>query len=146
MEFWFLVLLRWLHIGAAVIAVGGTAMLRCILIPALQGRPEQDEILSRVRTTFKRWIHISIAVLLGTGFYNYLAVAGPRVAEAGDRMKPYHPVMGMKILLSLALFGIALMLLAPVPSFHARRKTWLAVNLGLAAVITLLGAYLRRLW
>ncbi|MBM3459505.1 MAG: hypothetical protein FJX77_13370 [Armatimonadetes bacterium] len=146
MDFWLNVAMRWLHVGAAVVGIGATFVLRCVLIPALAGRPEGDELLGRVRSVLKRWIHGAIGVLLLTGFYNYLVVASPRAAEAGEKLKPYHPIMGTKILLSLALFGIAILLLVPVPSFHARRKMWLTVNLVLAGLILFLGAFLRRLW
>jgi apolipoprotein N-acyltransferase len=61
-------------------------------------------------------------------------------------MASYHPVMGVKILVSLALFAVALLLLAPNSPLHEKRKTWLSVNVVLGLAILLLGAYLRRLW
>ena len=75
-----------------------------------------------------------------------MVVAIPRVAAAGEKMKAYHPVMGVKIILSFVLFGVAMALLSQAPAFHQRRNTWLTVNSVLGLVILLLAAFLRRLW
>lgn len=144
------VLMRWLHVASAVVGVGGTVMLRFVLLPVLSQLPNGDEILTAVRKPFKRLMHSAIGILLLTGFYNYMAVAMPAVRaakEAGkEAMTAYNPVMGVKILLSLVLVGIAFALLAPVPSFHEKRKMWLSVNVVLGFGIILLAGYLRRLW
>jgi putative copper export protein len=148
--FWFNVLMRWLHVGAAVVGVGGTLMMRLVVLPALERLPNGGEVLQAIRPAFKRLIHSAIGLLLLTGFYNYIAVAIPKVRAFREAvpnpMAGYHAVMGGKILLSLVLFGIALALLAPVPSFHENRKSWLSVNVVLGLAILALGAYLRRLW
>lgn len=148
--FWFNVLMRWLHVAAAVAGVGGTLAMRFVVLPVLSTLPDGDAVLGALRPPFKRLIHAALGLLLLTGFYNYLVVSIPRVRaarEAGNAaLALYHPLMGGKILLSLALFTIAILLLAPVPSFHAQRKTWLSVNVVLGLLILLLGAVLRRLW
>jgi uncharacterized membrane protein len=142
--------MRWLHVAAAVIGVGGTVIMRFAVLPALAAVPNGEEILEQIRAPFKRLIHASLGIVLLTGFYNYLAVTSPRAAEMREQgveaFRMYHSVMGVKILLSLALFAIAIVLLKPVPSFHANRKSWLSVNVVLGMAILLLGAYLRRLW
>jgi len=143
-------LMRWLHVAAAVVGVGGTVMMRFVVLPALERLPNGDEVLQAIRPAFKRIIHSALGTLLLTGFYNYMAVAIPKVRAAKeqglDQFSAYHPVMGLKILLSFVLFAIAIMLLKPVPSLHENRKTWLSVNVVLGLVIMLLAAYLRRLW
>ena len=141
---------RWLHVASAVVGIGGTVMMRFVVLPALERLPNGGDVLQAIRPAFKRVIHSAIGLLLLTGFYNYLAVAIPAVRaarEAGNEaLQRYHMVMGTKILLSLALFVIAILLLKPVPSFHENRKSWLSVNVVLGLLILLLGAYLRRLW
>jgi uncharacterized membrane protein len=150
MMFWLSVLFRWLHVAAAVVGVGGTVAMRFAILPALERLPNGAEVLAAIREPFKKIIHSALGLLLITGFYNYLMVAIPKLRaqrEAGDlHMAPYHGIMGAKILLSLALFTIAIMLLKPVPALHENRKTWLSVNVVLGMVIMLLAAYLRRLW
>ena len=148
--FFFNVLMRWLHVVAAVAGVGGTLMLRFVLLPVLEQLPNGAETLAKVRPGFKRLIHSSLGILILTGFYNYLALVIPKVRllrESGaDQLAAYHPVMGVKIILSLALFAIATMLLMPVPAMHEKRKSWLTVNAVLGLTIMLLAAFLRRLW
>lgn len=149
-QFWINVLLRWLHVAAAVVGVGATITMRFVVLPALAALPNGGEVLDRIRKPLKGLIHGAIGTLLLTGFYNYLIVAAPKVRaarEAGETtLSSYHPVMGLKIILSLVLFTIAMLLLKPVPSFHENRKTWLSVNVMLGLLIMLLAAYLRRLW
>jgi hypothetical protein len=148
--FWLNVLMRWAHVAAAVAGVGGTIMMRFVVLPALAGRSDGAEILAAIRTPFKRLFHTVMGLLVLTGLYNYLVVAAPKakaLREAGNEaLKAYHPVMGTKILISLVLFGIGIALLKPVPAVHENRKTWLTVNTILGLIILLLGAFLRRLW
>lgn len=144
------ILARWLHVASAVVGVGGTILMRFVVLPALAQLPNGGEVLDRIRPGFKKLIHSAIGLLLLTGFYNYLVVAAPNVKklrEAGvEQMARYHMVMGTKIILALGLFTIAILLLKPVPSFHENRKQWLSVNTVLGLLILLLSAYLRRLW
>jgi hypothetical protein len=149
-EFWLNAFMRWLHVASAVVGVGTTVAMRFAVLPALQQLPNAGEVLDAIRRPVKRLIHGAIGVLLLTGLYNYLFVAIPAVRRAREAgiaaLEPYHALMGVKILLSLALFTIAILLLAPVPSFHENRRTWLSVNVVLGLVILALAAYLRRLW
>lgn len=148
--FWLNLVMRWLHVAAAVAAVGGTLMMRFVILPALATLPNGGEVIDRIRPLFKKLIHSAMGILLLTGFYNYLVVAIPKVRALKEQgvttMAAYHPVMGAKILLSLVLFAIAIMLLMPVPSMHEKRKTWLTVNAVLGLLILFLAAFLRRLW
>jgi putative copper export protein len=149
-ELWFNVLMRWLHVASAVAGVGGTIMMRLVILPALGRLSNGAEVLEAIRPAYKRITHGAIGLLLLTGFYNYLMVAAPAVNAFREvdpnPMKAYHPVMGTKIILSFALFGIAYALLKPFPKVHENRKTWLSVNVVLGLAILLLAAFLRRLW
>lgn len=144
------ILFRWLHVTAAVAGIGGTLLMRFVILPVLAQLPNGGEVLDKIRAPFKTLIHSALGTLILTGLYNYVVVAIPnvrRLKEAGvEQMARYHMVMGTKILLALGLFVIAILLLKPVPSFHENRKTWLSVNVVLGLVILLLSAYLRRLW
>jgi hypothetical protein len=148
--FWINVLMRWLHVASAVVGVGATVAMRFIVLPVLGQLPNGGEVLDAIRPVLKRVVHSAIGLLLLTGLYNYVVVAIPLVRQfkeaSPNPMAAYHGIMGAKILLSLALFTIAILLLKPVPSFHENRKTWLSVNVVLGMVILLLAAYLRRLW
>jgi uncharacterized membrane protein len=147
--FWVNVLMRWVHVASAVAGVGGTLMMRFVVLPALDRLPNGQEILSSIHPFFKRLIHTALGLLLLTGFYNYW-LAIEKIHGLKDQGLPYphayHMVMGTKIILSLALFGIATMLLSPSSKLAENRKQWLSVNVVLGLVIMLLAAYLRRAW
>jgi putative copper export protein len=147
---WLNMLVRWIHIVSATVAVGGTVIIRFAVLPALASHPNGEEVRQGIHRTFKRLIHTAIALLLATGFYNYLAVTGPqasRLKNAGlAGFGTYHPVIGVKIILSLVMFTIALLLLKPVPGMDANRKTWLSVNVVLGLLVLALAVYLRYLW
>jgi hypothetical protein len=149
------VLMRWLHVGSAAAALGVTLAMRLIVLPALERLPNGAEVLDALRPKLKAVIHGALGLAIVTGIYNYVVVAIPKVRAAKElaeqtgvatKLTRYHPVIGVKILLSLALFTLAILLLKPVPSMHENRKTWLSVNLVLGLLVFLLGAYLRRLW
>jgi hypothetical protein len=142
-------LMRWLHIVSAVAGIGATLMMRFAVLPALARMPNGDEVLAQIRPGFKRLIHAALGTVLLTGLYNYVVVSIPKVRElkeANPALSSYHPVMGAKILVSLALFAIAILLLQPLPSMEQNRKTWLSVNVVLGLLILLLASFLRRLW
>jgi len=154
--FWLNVLMRWLHVGAAVVGLGTTIAMRFAVLPALASLPNGAEVLDRIRPGVKRVIHSALGVLILSGFYNYIMVSIPAVRNAKKVGSPalqqalqqpsYHMLMGMKIILAIVLFVIAILLLKPVPAFHENRKTWLSVNTVIGLVILLLSAYLRRVW
>jgi len=155
-EFWLNVVMRWLHVGSAVVALGTTVAMRFAVLPMLAGLSNGAEVLNVLRPGVKRVIHSALGVLILSGFYNYIVVArravhnakeGGNAALAQALSSPsYHMVMGIKIILALAIFAIAILLLKPVPSFHENRKSWLSVNVALGAIVLLLSAYLRRVW
>lgn len=138
-------LAQWLHLGAAVVAVGGVLYARAVLGPALRALPpeERAQVLRAAGRRFHPILWAAIALLLVTGLYNVVLAAD---AHAADPL--YWQLLGLKIVLAVALFGLALAVTLPVAAFAGiarRRPEVLLVNLGLAAVILYLSAWLRRL-
>ena len=138
------ILMQWLHVVAAVLAVGGVACVRFAILPAIEELDEgaREELLEVIQTRFRQII--SMGLLLVTGLYN-VGVA----ASAGTLTTPayLHPVI-VKIVLALIVFKIAFMLMIPGPAFSgvkANRKKWLTINFVLGLVVILIAAYLRRL-
>lgn len=135
--------MQWIHLVAAVLAVGGTAFLRLVLLPSFVSLDQQarGRIMAGVARRFFPILWASIAALLASGLYNV-------VLALPVRAPIYHGILGLKILLALVVFGIALALTLPLPALgpiQRRRPLWLAVNLVLAALVILLSAALRRL-
>jgi uncharacterized membrane protein len=142
--------LQFLHLISAVLAIGGVFFMRFILYPAMANlSPEKADvrqaISAKILPRFRIMIHSAIAILLATGTYRFI-----RNLPDLRGWTEYHAVFGVKVLLSLVLFGIAIALtLPPAPNpnpFQRRREKWLAVNFVLGVIILLLSGYLRRIW
>ena len=127
------VLLRFVHVAGAAVAVGAVAATTA------RGLPPAAFV------GLRRLFHIGAGLALASGFYNYLVVAIPALQDTGFS-GGYHPLMGMKILLAAAFvvagtIGFRRAESNPIP---ARAVLLMTLFLGLA--ILMLGAYLRRLW
>lgn len=135
--------MQWAHLVSAVVAVGGTAFLRFVLLPAAAGLDEgaRKALMGRVLGRFRPVLWSCIGVLLLTGLHNMAMVAG-------TASSPYLSALTVKIALAFILFAVAFALTIPGAMFagmQARRKTWLTVNVVLALMVVFLSAYLRRM-
>ncbi|HEY8370439.1 MAG TPA: hypothetical protein VIM86_14100 [Thermodesulfobacteriota bacterium] len=136
---------QWLHLGAAVAAVGGVLYLRVVLLASLRAVPAEQRaiVLEAAGRRFHPILWASIAILIVTGLQN---VALGAAAHAANPL--YWRLLGLKVVLALVLFALALGLSLPLPALAGlkrRRPQVLVVNLLLAAAILLLSAMLRRL-
>jgi uncharacterized membrane protein len=136
---------RWLHVLAAVVAVGGAFFMRFVLMPTATSVLSTEEH-ERLRTPLlKRWtivVHSSILVFLLTGFYNYLAIT--RFEHEGQPL--YHALFGIKFLLALCVFALAIALTSRSEAFAAIRansRWWLAVLVVLGIMVVMLGGVMR---
>lgn len=140
-------LLRWLHIGSAIVAIGGAFFMRFALMPAATATLDEashDKLREALR---KRWfivVQVCIAILLVTGGINFVLLAMPPKVEP----MPYHAIFGVKFLAAMGVFFIASVLVGRgqgMAAFRANRKKWLTNLLSLAAVIVLLSGILNRI-
>lgn len=134
---------RWTHVGTAIVLVGGSAFLTFAVLPSLQllSAEQKTEFLDALRSRWKKFVHGGIALLLVSGFYNYLMAMQVR---KGDKL--YHILMGNKILLALILMGLVSVLVGRSTRFAALRKEpkrALGIALLLAAAIVMISGYLR---
>jgi uncharacterized membrane protein len=137
---------RILHVGTAIVVVGGTFFIRFMLIPAAT-QNLADDVHARLRSavirTWKRVVHAGIALFVVTGGLNYYRV----IAKGTHKADPlYHALLGTKILLALVIFFIASVLVGRSPAFEGLRRNaprWLLVNVLLAATIIALSGYLK---
>lgn len=132
----------WMHLMAAVVALGGMGFILLILIPALGVlSTEQREALTKAVARRFRWASWSaIVLLLISGLYN---IHSSFWEEPWGRAWKF---LTLKILLAFALFGIVIALSIPLRFFdrlRARRQSWLLVAFILGVVVVLLSAYLR---
>jgi hypothetical protein len=142
-----LLITRWLHIGAAIVAIGGAFFMRVALMPAANSTLD-DATHAKLREALrKRWfivVQTCIAILLVTGGINFVMLALPPKIEP----MPYHAIFGVKFLAALGVFFIASVLVGRgegMAKMRANRARWLTVLLVLAAVIVILSGVLNRL-
>jgi uncharacterized membrane protein len=136
-------LMQWIHVSAAVVAVGGMAFLLFLLFPSARALspPERDVLMRKIQERF-RWVSWSaIFLLVGSGLYNvrayYWELAWGRAWK----------FLTLKILLALMVFAVSLMLTVPLPYFdkiRAQRQRWLGIAFALAMIVILISTYLRR--
>jgi uncharacterized membrane protein len=144
-SFELIVIAQWLHVMAAVVAVGGVAFVRFVLLPASESMADEQrqEMMGAVVDRFRKILWISIGLLLITGLYNVdFAASNGSLAS-----KPYLYGLIAKIVIALVVFKIGFMLTVPGDAFasiKANRKKWLMINFVLGMVVVLIAAYLRR--
>ena len=134
--------MQWVHVGAAIIGVGGIGFLAFVLLPSTGIlNADQRDLLMRVVQRRFRWVSWSvIGLLIVSGLYNAgLAWDVP--------WGTYWKFLTLKIILAFFVFAIALCLTLPLKSlerFRARRQMWLSVAFAVAMIVILISAYLRR--
>jgi uncharacterized membrane protein len=140
------VISRWLHVTSAIALMGGAIFAVLAVIPALAVLDEETrkQIKTAIRSRWSKVVMIGIALLLATGFYNYLAVTGP--AHQGDNKGLYHGLMGGKILIALVVFFLASVMVGRSAKFDGMRRQdrkWLSIIILLAAIVVGIGSYLK---
>jgi uncharacterized membrane protein len=138
------VLFRWIHVGTAIVVLGGSVFMRFVLMPAAAALPdaEHDALRQRVMGRWKKFVMIGIFLFLVSGFYNYLVVSIP----AHKVYKLYHPLIGTKILLAFVVFFLASALTGRSVAFEGIRKNnkkWLLITIALAAIIVAISGVLK---
>ncbi len=141
-----LLISRWAHISAAIIAVGGAAFLRFVLHPAARNAldDEQHQVLREaVRRRWSLVLFACIGVLFVTGGANFVILAFPPKIEP----MPYHAIFGLKFLVALTIFFIGSALAgrsAGLAKMRENSAKWLGVLLVLAALVILLSGTLAQ--
>jgi uncharacterized membrane protein len=140
---------RWVHVGTAIVLVGGSVFMRFVLAPAATATlpdAEHAALRERVLATWKLFVHIGVLLFILSGFYNYLVVTLPK--HKGDSL--YNALMGIKILLAFGVFFIAEALVgksAGLKKIREKRNTWLMIAVLLSAVIVGIAGFLKvRTW
>lgn len=143
------VVLRILHILAAVAAAGGAMFQLLALHPSLAGLDDGSRRALRTQIA-RRWsvvVVLAIVVLLLTGLVNFVAYAVPDMKASPHKML-YHGVFGLKFAAALAAFHSAAVLVLPGPRGDRHRDKagfWLRLMVTMFVVIIVCGAILREL-
>ncbi|NBX29920.1 hypothetical protein EBR04_05635, partial [bacterium] len=150
-----LLLLRWAHILAAIVAVGGLAFARFGLLPAMSelDAATRDQLHDAIRRRWLPWVIGAITLLLASGLANFLLFNARVKAEgwAGGlwmRQTSYHALFGVKFLLALVIFYLASGLVGRgrgTQWIRNARATWLSVTLGLSLAVVMISGWMRQL-
>jgi uncharacterized membrane protein len=143
-------LFRWLHLLAAIAAVGGTIFIRFALLPSMSILPEEHRksLQDALRSRWSKVVMAAILLLLVSGLYNFFVIlrglaANPHAAEIKGM---YHAFFGIKVLLALAIFFIASALVGRSAAFdkmRANARFWATVNIALAVLLICISGFLR---
>jgi uncharacterized membrane protein len=137
-------LMRWAHVISAVVAVGGSFFIWLVLLP-VAGRVLAAEQAGELRAALtKRWakfVHTCILLFLVSGFYNYLVVTGPRHEGNGQ----YHMLFGIKFLLALVVFVLAVILTSSKPwsAKFKQNPIFLTLLVVTSLIVVMLGGYMK---
>lgn len=145
---WDVTLAQWIHLVGAGLAGGSMLFIIFALLPAV-AHLESDQagrlmatLLPRARLIF--WTAIIFLSLGGL----YLTVVGSGIRSLDQLFgTTYGRILTVKIGLALVVSTLALMLTLPLgflAGFQARMPSVLPVVFGLAGLVVLLGAVLRR--
>jgi uncharacterized membrane protein len=149
-------ILRWAHVLAAIVALGGLLFARFALVPAAEelGSETADRVHAGVRRRWLPWVIGAITLLLASGLTNYILLIR-RVKDApelwgGDWMRQtgYHALFGVKFLLAMIVFYLASGLVgrgAGTQWIRDARRQWLSVAVGLGVGVVLISGWMRQL-
>jgi uncharacterized membrane protein len=144
------ILLRWMHILAAIALFGGTIFQRVALVPAARELDDEQHtrVAAAIRARWSKVVMAGILFLLVSGIVNFMFTIDLFKAESADKKLPaiYHALIGTKILLALAVFFFASALAGrgeATKRFRGNASKWLTVNLVLATIIVCISGVLR---
>jgi uncharacterized membrane protein len=134
---------RWLHILAAITAVGGTIFARAVVFPTLDAWPpdERTRLHAALRARWSKIVAAAIGFLLVSGLYN---IGTTSMQYTLPRW--YNPLFVVKFALALVIFAVASLLIGKTPLADQMRRNarfWLDLNIVLAVLVVCLSGVLR---
>ncbi len=135
--------LRWIHILAAAILVGGTFFLRFAMGTswASASAGDRSNQLALWRTGWARLVMMTSGLLLLTGLFNAV-----RNIIRYEFDVPYHGLVAVKLLLALPVFWISAVIAGrsgTAERFREKLLFWLNVNILLSLLMIGVAGYMR---
>lgn len=139
-------LVRSIHILAAAVWVGGSFMYLVVVIPSLRNGGPAPGVSSQVAILFKHVVNYCVGILLLSGAY----LTFDRLTQTTLGL-PYLIVLGLKIVVAISMFVLALYLGQSNIRRLAKRSTRLSkaapqLMLALGILVFILGALLNHLF
>ena len=131
------IVMRWLHISSMATLVGGMLYARLVMAPAIGTlSPDSGEELSKTAAAGYRPLVIAAMIgLIMSGIYKLLITPGHTVL--------YHTLLGIKLLLVLHVFAVALLIVKPENPRRKRMMTGVVIS-GLCIIA--ISAWLSRIF
>jgi uncharacterized membrane protein len=135
---------RVLHMIGAAILLGGLIYVRHVIKPASPAGPTEtaDALFGGKRARWAQWVGIATFLLLLSGLFNYFYFR----SSLEKLPAAYHALIGIKMLLSFAMFFIAALLAGKTALAERLREKfyfWLTICVLLGISIVILGGMLR---
>jgi len=140
-------ILRWIHIFSAIALVGGAFFMRFALLPGIASldAAQRETVAGGVRRLWSKCVMATSGLLLISGLVN----VGRIMSTYGSNFDgPYHMMLGIKLLLALAIFGLSAVLSGRSSSAEKLRQkesTWLNLNLLLAVAVVCVAGYMKTM-
>ena len=131
------VFMRWLHYSSLATLIGGILYGRLVMAPssAVLAPDQRAALGDRAAAAFRPFVLAAICGLVVSGVYNILTHPGHRPV--------YEVLLGIKLLLALHVFTVALLIVRPGNPHRARMMTGVAVS---GLVIIAIAAYLQHIF
>lgn len=131
------VIMRWLHIASMATLIGGMIFGRMVMAQAAEGlSPDSREsFMDRAAMLYRPLVFTAMGGLLISGTYNILTNLG--------HTPLYHMLLGVKLLLVMHVFAVAILVARPHNKRRARMMAGAAIS-GLAIIA--ISAYLRHIF
>jgi uncharacterized membrane protein len=129
-----LVIMRWIHIASMATLIGGLLYGRLVMAPAIATlAPDARESLADAAARlFRPFVFAAIAGLVISGTFNLLTTTGHRPI--------YHMLLGVKLLLALHVFAVAILIVQPKNPRRVRMMTGTVIS---GLIILAIAAWLR---
>ena len=127
-------LMRWVHLLSVLTLLGGIFYARFVMTPAAQSLPPDARAAldKGAAARFRPLVFAAMTGLVLSGIFNYLAKPGHSIR--------YSSLFGMKMLLVLHVFSVAILVAAPQNPRRARQMLGAAIS---GVAILLISAYLK---
>ena len=131
------VIMRWLHYSSLTTLIGGILYGRLVMVPlsAALAPDEREALGERAAVAFRPMVLAAICGFVVSGVYNILTHPGHRPI--------YQMLLGIKLLLALHVFAVALLIARPGHPRRTRLMTGAAIS-GLAIIA--IAAYLQHIF
>jgi uncharacterized membrane protein len=130
----FFALIRWLHLSSVATLIGGLMYARFVIAPSESHLSEEARVTldERAAAHFRPVAFGAIICLVVSGLLNYI--------RKGGQTPLYHALFGVKILLALHVFAVAILIAQPGNKRRNRQMFGAAVS---GLTIILISGYLK---